>query len=126
MARAIPRDRLSRLVEVATSVFIEQGFRHTRMDDVADALGVAKGTLYLYVESKEALFDLVCRSADAPFETLPTLPLRTPASGATVRYIGERFAVGQVMPALVEALVGGNSLARDEIGAIVGDIYDAL
>jgi len=82
MARTIPDDRLRRLVEVATAVFIEQGFRHTRMDDVADALGVAKGTLYLYVESKEALFDLVCRSADAPFETPPTLPLRTPASGA--------------------------------------------
>jgi AcrR family transcriptional regulator len=34
------------------------------MADVAEALGVAKGTLYLCVESKEALFDAVLRYAD--------------------------------------------------------------
>ena len=64
MARSIPDDRLARLVECATQVFITQGYRRTQMADVAKALGVAKGTLYLYVESKEALFDLVVRSAD--------------------------------------------------------------
>ena len=64
MARQIPDDRLAQLLEAATGVFIEQGYRRTQMADVAAALGVAKGTLYLYVESKEALFDLVCRYAD--------------------------------------------------------------
>jgi len=126
MARAIPRDRLPRLVEVATSVFIEQGFRRTKMDDVAEALGVAKGTLYLYVESKEALFDLVCRAADRPFEEPAQLPVRSPPAGATIKYIGERLAAGQVMPALAEALGGRKRATRDELGAIVGDIYDAL
>src|SRR5690242_16266481 len=104
MPRAIPRDRLARLVDVATSVFIEQGFRQTKMDDVADALAVAKGTLYLYVESKEALFDMVCRAADRPFEEPVELPLKSPPAGATVRYITERLAAGQVIPALAEAL----------------------
>ena len=126
MARPIPEDRLSRLVEVATAVFIEQGFRHTRMEDVAEALGVAKGTVYLYVENKEALFDLVCRSADRPFEQPPELPVKSPAAGATIRYIVDRLAAGQVMPALAEALSGGRRAARDELAAIVGDIYDAM
>jgi hypothetical protein len=54
------------------------------------------------------------------------LPLTTPASGATVRYIGERLAAGQVMPALAAARAGGERPARDELGAIVGDIFDAL
>src|SRR6185503_6623676 len=107
MARAIPRDRLSRLVEVATAVFIEQGFRQTRMDDVAEALGVAKGTVYLYVESKEALFDLVCRSADRSFERPIELPVKTPPAGATIQYIVDRLAAGQTMPALAAALSGG-------------------
>jgi len=40
------------------------------MDDIAVALGVAKGTLHLSVESKEALFDLVMRCADVE----PPLP----------------------------------------------------
>src|SRR6187455_2760880 len=126
MARPIPEDRLPKLIEVATAVFIDQGFRQTRMEDVAEALGVAKGTVYLYVESKEALFDLVCRSADRPFEQPPELPVKSPASGATVRYIAEQLTAGQVMPALAEALAGGRRVARDELAAITGDIYDAL
>ncbi len=48
MARSIPDDRLARLVQVATGVIIDQGFQRTRMDDVAEALGVAKGTVYLH------------------------------------------------------------------------------
>ena len=73
MARSIPEDRLERLVDVATQVFIEQGYARTQMADVAAALGVAKGTLYGYVESKEALFDVVARYADAsqPFAKWP-------------------------------------------------------
>jgi AcrR family transcriptional regulator len=127
MARPIPEDRLSRLVEVATAVFIDQGFRQTRMEDVAEALGVAKGTVYLYVESKEALFDLVCRSADQPFEHPAELPVKSPAAGATIRYIAEKLTAGQVMPALAKALAGGRpAAARDELAAITGDIYDAL
>ena len=65
MARKTPTDRLPQLIACATKMFIEQGYRRTQMEDVAAALGVAKGTLYLYVESKEALFDLVVRCADA-------------------------------------------------------------
>jgi AcrR family transcriptional regulator len=126
VARPIPKDRLSRLVEVATSVFVEQGFRQTKMDDIAEALGVAKGTVYLYVESKEALFDLVCRGADRPFEEPTELPVKSPPAGATIKYIAERLAAGQVMPALAEALAGRKRATRDELGAIVGDIYDAL
>jgi AcrR family transcriptional regulator len=114
------------LVDVATGVFIDQGYRHTRMEDVAEALGVAKGTLYLYVENKEALFDLVCRSADQPFESPKELPVKSPAPGSTVRYISERLAAGQVMPALGEALGGRKRDAEDELTAIVAEIYDAL
>ena len=64
MPRTIPDDRLAKLVDCATEVFIAQGYQRTQMADVAKALGVAKGTLYLYVESKDALFDLVARCAD--------------------------------------------------------------
>src|SRR5215467_2238670 len=59
MARQDPAARLSQLVKHATEVFIDRGYKNTQMDDIASSLGVAKGTLYVYVESKEALFDLV-------------------------------------------------------------------
>ena len=85
MARTIPADRFDQLIDTATQVFIEQGYRRTQMADIAEAMGVAKGTLYLYVESKEALFDLTCRWADAPRPLLrPTvLPVPTPAADGT-------------------------------------------
>ena len=129
MARTVPDNRLARLVECATQVFIEQGYRRTQMADVARALGVAKGTLYLYVESKDALFDLVVRCADQdrPFETPPALPIRTPKPGATVKYVRERLAKNQ-MPAALTAALGRSRVPdpRAELEAIVRELYDAL
>src|SRR2546428_9993122 len=106
MPRTIPDDRLAKLVDCATEVFIAQGYQRTQMADVAKALGVAKGTLYLYVESKDALFDLVARCADGahPLPQLSALPLAAPAPGATVAYVRDRLAADQEIPALSAAL----------------------
>jgi AcrR family transcriptional regulator len=129
MSRRTPPDRLEQLVRCATEVFIRLGYTRTQMADVADALGVAKGTLYLYVESKEALFDLVVRCADAtaPPEPPKALPIGTPKSGATLRYVRERLAHNQPLPALVTALTGPVPRdVRTELEAIVRDLYRAL
>lgn len=129
MARKTPPERLAQLVECATRVFIEQGYRRTQMADIAEALGVAKGTLYLYVESKEALFDLVARCADGdhPLPELSALPLRTPAPGTTVAYVREQLSANQEIPALVAALQRARvSDVRAELAAIVGELYDTL
>lgn len=129
MARKIPDDRFDQLIDAATRVFIEQGYRRTQMADVADAMGVAKGTLYLYVESKEALFDLACRSADAP-RPLPRpdpLPVATPAAGATLAYVHERLQREGALPALTAAVE--RQRVRDvgaELAGIVGELYDVL
>jgi AcrR family transcriptional regulator len=129
MSRRTPPDRLEQLVRCATQVFIELGYTRTQMADIADALGVAKGTLYLYVESKEALFDLVVRCADAtaPPEPPKALPIRTPKAGTTLRYVRERLAQNQPLPALVSALSGaGSRNVRAELATIVRDLYRAL
>src|SRR5882724_8644929 len=129
MARKTPPDRLPQLIACATTVFIEQGYRRTQMADIAAALGVAKGTLYLYVESKDALFDLVLRCADAaqPFAQLPPLPLPTPQPGATLQYVRERLAANQTLPVLAAALTRQRvTEARAELAAIVGELYDTL
>ena len=129
MPRRMPDDRLEQLVEVATRVFIEQGYAKTQMADVATALGVAKGTVYLYVESKEALFDIVARYADAPrpFEKKPPLPVRTPRPGATIKYVRERLAQSQVPPSLAKALAQNRvNDVRAEFDAIVHELYDTL
>jgi AcrR family transcriptional regulator len=49
-------ERREALVEAAAKVFAEQGFASTRVSDIAERAGVAKGTVYEYFSSKEVLF----------------------------------------------------------------------
>jgi AcrR family transcriptional regulator len=44
------------ILAAATGHFTRFGYRRTSMDDIARAAGVAKGTLYLYFDSKAAVF----------------------------------------------------------------------
>jgi AcrR family transcriptional regulator len=44
------------LIESAAEVFATQGFASTRVADIAQRAGVAKGTVYEYFSSKEELF----------------------------------------------------------------------
>jgi AcrR family transcriptional regulator len=47
--------REGQLLETATLLFKEKGYHNTSMQDLADALGMQKGSLYYCVESKEEL-----------------------------------------------------------------------
>lgn len=130
MARTIPADRFGQLIEAATKTFIARGYRLTQMADVAEALGVAKGTIYGYVESKEALFDAAVRFADGHIElpTLDQLPLRTPAAGATVAYIRERIST-EAAGMLLLQVVGGRVPRRDargELSAVLSDLFRCI
>ena len=48
--------RPAEILDAALAVFAEKGFAAARMDDIAQRAGVTKGTIYLYFESKEAVF----------------------------------------------------------------------
>jgi len=127
VARTIPADRFTQLIEVATRTFVARGYRLTQMSDVAEALGVAKGTLYGYVESKEALFDAAVRFADGrgPMPEPGELPLPTPAAGSTVRYVGERLTDEARELALVAALSRpkGARVKADEFDIVLRDLF---
>ncbi len=58
--------RPQELLAAALELFVERGFAATRLDDVAKAAGVSKGTLYLYFCSKEELFKAVVRENLVP------------------------------------------------------------
>ena len=106
MARQIPSQRFTELVRAGTEVFIEFGYQRAQMADVASTLGVAKGTLYGYVESKEALFVLCVRYCDTPgqIEQPRRLPLPTPRRGEISRVLAQRRADEGEQPALAIAL----------------------
>jgi len=128
MARSIPENRFQDLVEVATQVFLEQGYRRTQVADVAARMGLAKGSVYTYVESKEALFHAVVRHADRTerLELPEVLPVPTPAPGATLQEVRKRVAENR-LPLLTEALARRRvSDVRSELEAIVRELYGVL
>ena len=49
--------RPAEILDAALTVFSARGFAAAKLDDVAKEAGISKGTLYLYFESKEALFE---------------------------------------------------------------------
>jgi len=58
--------RPQELVAAALELFVERGYAATRLEDVAAAAGVSKGTVYLYFANKEELFKTVVRENMVP------------------------------------------------------------
>ncbi|MCB5196271.1 TetR/AcrR family transcriptional regulator [Deefgea salmonis] len=61
------------ILDGARRVFIELGFAHSSVEKIAKAAGVAKGTIYNYFDSKEALFVALIAGECAGETQLPTL-----------------------------------------------------
>jgi len=118
-------ERLDELMSAATRVFATMGYRRAQMADVARELGVSPGTLYLYAESKEALFDLVVRHGLAP--NLPaadvSLPVPTPAPGATLSHLRAMIDAAARWPQLDHAL---QARAPKDVGAELTAILTEL
>ncbi len=53
-------DKARRILAAATSLFARYGYKRTSIDDIAREAEIAKGTIYLYFDSKEACFRGVC------------------------------------------------------------------
>ncbi len=66
MPRTTLSDRVVKLLDAAAAAFVEHGFQRTQMDDIAERLGVSKGTIYRAVDSKDALFAAVIAWGDTP------------------------------------------------------------
>ena len=57
-----PADKSARILKAALDLFVRYGIKRTSIDDIAREAGIAKGTLYLYYKSKDALFAAVAET----------------------------------------------------------------
>ena len=64
------QDRPDEILDAALSLFTAKGFGATKVEDVAAAAGLSKGTVYLYFPSKEALLEALVRRAVGPVADL--------------------------------------------------------
>jgi AcrR family transcriptional regulator len=58
--------RPQEILEAALALFVEKGFAATKIEDIARAAGVTRGTPYLYFANKEEIFKSVIRSLLVP------------------------------------------------------------
>jgi AcrR family transcriptional regulator len=74
--------RLDKIADTATEIFIKEGYAKARITDIARAARVSPGTVYLYADGKEALFDLALRrSLEDPTIWELALPHPPPGPG---------------------------------------------
>ena len=81
--------KLRQILEGARKVFLSDGFDGASMNDIARAAGVSKGTLYVYFDSKEALFEGLIRNEKlAQAERVCPFVIHDADVEATLRSIG--------------------------------------
>jgi len=61
--RRQPEKRPSQILDAALEVFAEKGLEGARMEDIAEAAGLSKATIYLYFPSKVDVFREMIRNA---------------------------------------------------------------
>ena len=57
----VSEERTEQIIEAALKVFAEHGVQKARMEDVGDAAGLSKATLYLYFKTKDVLIGVIMR-----------------------------------------------------------------
>ena len=85
--------RREELLAVATKLFAARGYHGTRMDDVADAVGLNKATVYHYYASKSLiLYDIYKGAADFTVDALHDDP--SASARETIYHFTRRLLVG--------------------------------
>lgn len=65
------RDRSADVLDAAIQIFYSKGYTEASMQDVADRVGLLKGSLYHYISSKEELlFNVLTKSHDEAVEIM--------------------------------------------------------
>src|SRR5215203_2975809 len=80
------------ILDGASKVFLDLGFDGASMGEIARAAGVSKGTLYVYFDSKEKLFEaLTIEEKKTLAEVLFQLDGEDPDVAAVLRRLGESY-----------------------------------
>ena len=110
--RALQKEiRCNEIIEAGLLEFAAQGFTSTKLDAVAERAGVAKGTIYLYFDSKERLFEAVVRKNLSPENILTNENIAEYTGSMTEllsQHLREMYTVlhSQNIPALVAIVMG--------------------
>lgn len=63
-------NRKEDIIKIAAKLFSEKSFHDVKMDEIAEELGIAKGTIYLYFKSKEQLYLKILEDSHESIESI--------------------------------------------------------
>lgn len=108
--------RRGTLIDAARRVFGDKGFEQATMEAIADAAGVAKGTIYLYYPSKQAIYDATFAAGTAELTSLTEARVRSAPTpkAAIAAFVLARVQYFQEHPDYFGMYVS-------EVGRMVGD-----
>jgi len=61
--KSLAEKKQSKILEVATNLFLERGYHAVSLDDILDRVGGSKTTLYSYYGGKEGLFSAIIQAS---------------------------------------------------------------
>ena len=100
--------RSEEILQAALRSFARYGFSGCRIDDIAEDAGVSKGAIYLYFDSKAALFKAVVQEAVVPafeFRRIENLVATNRQSwGSLLQYVLMRWAEKLSEPEMAPSL----------------------
>jgi AcrR family transcriptional regulator len=125
-------DKRSRILDAAQSLYLRYGVKRTALDDVVREAGIAKGTLYLYFDSKDALFAAIAerlcadvlRNAEEAIASSSSITLRI--VGCLDAYIGAMHRLTAQSPHIAELTESKEALAVPIFGAFNRKMRDLL
>jgi len=130
----VSAERTEQIIEAALKVFAEQGLQKARMEDVGDAAGLSKATLYLYFKTKDTLIGVILQRLFAYM----LRSFQTPDAGEDTVEVQLRSFASQLvdalnrmrplLPLLYEFYAMGlrKSAAREVLGEFVAEFIATL
>lgn len=123
-------ERRQALLAAALEVFVEKSFAAARMDDIARAASLSKGTVYLYFSSKEELFEAVLRNVALPnVEHMENLMREAPSVGVALDGIGQ-FVPHLIretdLPRIIKLLISESGTFPEIVQSYREDVLDRL
>lgn len=134
------RERKQQLVDAAMGLFGERGYAATRISDICDRAGVAKGLFYWYFPTKLDVFTEVVRSmrhrlrkaqADAMDPAADAVTRIRQGAVASVLFMAEHtnyftfVDVERADPTIAESLAAGSGVYLDDVTALVRQAQEA-
>lgn len=98
--RRCPEERPAQITSAALTVFARKGYVRATMDEIANAAGITKGTIYLYFSSKKDLLLAVVREQMERFLAfLPPVDAAIPDDiERHARILGKAFMTALITP----------------------------